>query len=319
MIEVTVGIDIGGTNTVFGIVDKDGNILGENKISTTDYAGINDYVKALDKTIRKTISGIKNISLKAIGIGAPNGNYYHGTIEHAPNLLWKGIVPLCKMFGKYYDVPVVLTNDANAAAMGEMIYGGAKWMKNFIVITLGTGLGSGIVANGEVLYGYTGFAGEIGHTIVDPGGRDCGCGRQGCLENYASATGICRTFSELLGKRMDKSSLRKVNNEDLTSKMITEAAEKGDKIALEAFDVTGKWLALSLVNSVAFSSPEAIFLFGGLAGAGKYIFEPVQKHFDNNVQVIFKDTVKILASEIKESNAAVLGASALAWNELNKV
>ncbi|MFC2097973.1 ROK family protein [Bacteroidota bacterium] len=318
MKEVTIGIDIGGTNTVLGVVDKDGNILGENNISTCDYPEINGYVKALDKTIQKTISGIKNISLSAIGIGAPNGNYYHGTIEHAPNLKWKGIVPLCKMFGKYYDIPVVLTNDANAAAMGEMIYGGAKLMKNFIVITLGTGLGSGIVVNGEVLYGYTGFAGEIGHTIVDPGGRDCGCGRQGCLENYASATGICRTFSELLGKRMDKSELREINNENLNSKMITEAAEKGDKIALEAFDVTAKWLALSLVNSVAFSSPEAIFLFGGLAGAGKYIFDPVQKHFDNNVQIIFKDTVKILASEIKESNAAVLGASALAWNELNK-
>jgi len=317
MKEVTVGVDIGGTNSVLAIVDKDGNILAENKILTTDYPKIDDFVFALHNCIRETLAGLENISFKAVGIGAPNGNYYNGTIEYAPNLVWEGIIPLCKMVGKYYQVPVVLTNDANAAAMGEMIYGGARGMKNFIVITLGTGLGSGIVVNGDVLYGSTGFAGEIGHTIVDPNGRDCGCGRKGCLENYASATGICRTFSELLGKRRDKSDLRGIRFEDLTSKMITQAAEKGDKIALEAFDITGRWLSLALVNSVAFSSPEAFFLFGGLANAGRFIFDPVKKYFDQNVQRIFKDTVKILPSEIKESNAAVLGASALAWNEIS--
>jgi len=316
MKEVTIGIDIGGTNTVLGVVDKYGNILGENQVSTTDFPDVGDFVLALSNCINETIDGIKDVSLVSVGIGAPNGNYYHGTIEYAPNLVWDGVIPMCKMFENYYDFPVVLTNDANAAAMGEMIYGGAKSMKDFIIITLGTGLGSGIVVNAEVLYGSTGFAGEIGHTIVDPGGRDCGCGRQGCLENYSSATGICRTFSELLGKRRDKSDLRGINYENLSSKMITEAAKKGDKIAIEAFDVTARWLALSLVNSVAFSSPEAIFLFGGLANAGKFIFDPVQKHFDNNVQKIFKNTVKILPSEIKESNAAVLGASALAWNEI---
>jgi glucokinase len=316
MKEVTVGIDIGGTNSVLGIVEKNGNILAENKILTTDYPVINDFVLALHRCIQETVSGIENISIKAIGIGAPNGNYYNGTIEYAPNLAWKGIVPLCEMFKEYYKEPVVLTNDANAAAMGEMIYGGARGMNNFIMITLGTGLGSGIVVNGEVLYGSTGFAGEIGHTIVDPNGRDCGCGRKGCLENYASATGICRTFLELLGIRRDKSDLRTIGFEDLTSIMITREAEKGDKVALEAFDITAKWLSLALVNSVAFSSPEAFFLFGGLANAGEYIFKPVQKYFDQNVQRIFKDTVKILPSEIKESNAAVLGASALAWNEL---
>lgn len=319
MTEVTAGIDIGGTNSVLGIVDENGKILAENKVLTTDYPVIDDFVLALHKCIQDTISGLENVSLMSVGIGAPNGNYYQGTIEYAPNLVWEGIVPLCEMFKKYYQVPVVLTNDANAAAMGEMIYGGAKKMKNFIVITLGTGLGSGIVVNGEVLYGSTGFAGEIGHTIVDPDGRDCGCGRQGCLENYASATGICRTFSELLGKRRDKSDLRMVRFEDITSKTILEAAAKGDKIALEAFDITANWLALALVNSVAFSSPEAFFLFGGLANAGKYIFDPVKKYFDRNVQRIFRDTVKILPSEIKESNAAVLGASALAWNEVGRL
>ena len=319
MKNVTIGIDIGGTNSVIGVVDRDGNILAENRISTTDYPEIRDHVAALHEAIQETLQKVPGeFEAKAIGIGAPNGNYYHGTIEDPPNLIWEGIIPLCDLMSKYYDIPVVLTNDANAAALGEMIYGGAKNMKHFIVYTLGTGLGSGIVINGEVLYGYTGFAGEIGHTTMVPGGRDCGCGRQGCLETYVSATGIVRTVEELFALRRTPSPLRKVPSDKLTSKMITEAAQQGDPIALEAFDKTADMLALSIVNSVAFASPEAIFLFGGLSKAGKYLFEPTEKYVNEKIQSIFKGTVKILPSLIPENNAAILGASALAWKELEK-
>ncbi len=316
---ITIGIDIGGTNSVMGAVDRDGNILAENHISTKDFPDINDYVKALYGAVAETLDQLgSGYELQAIGIGAPNGNYYHGTIEEPPNLIWDGVIPLCEMMSKYTDVPVVLTNDANAAALGEMIYGGAKEMKNFIVYTLGTGLGSGIVINGEVLYGSTGFAGEIGHIIMVPGGRDCGCGRQGCLETYASATGIVRTVEELMGQRRDDSVLRKVPSEDLTARMITDAAKEGDRIALEAFDKTADMLALSIVNSTAFSSPEAVFLFGGLSNAGKFLFEPVERYVNEKIQSIFKGTVRILPSEIPENNAAILGASALAWKEIEK-
>ncbi len=317
--EITIGIDIGGTNSVMGAVDRDGNILGENRISTTDYPDIHDYVAALHEAIREMLKSIREeTELKAVGIGAPNGNYYHGTIEHPPNLIWEGVIPLCDLMSKYFSEPVVLTNDANAAALGEMIYGGARNMKNFIIYTLGTGLGSGIVINGEVLYGHTGFAGEIGHIIMVPGGRDCGCGRQGCLETYVSATGIVRTVEELLAQRRLASPLRRVAPDRLTAKMITDAAKEGDAIALEAFDKTAEMLALSIVNAVAFSSPEAIFLFGGLSNAGKFIFEPTEKYVNEKIQTIFKGTVKILPSLIPENNAAILGASALAWKELEK-
>lgn len=315
--EVTVGIDIGGTNTVIGVVDHEANILGETSISTTAYPNVEDYVGALHDAISKCISGIKEeVELKAIGIGAPNGNYYKGTIEYPPNLVWEGVIPLCSLFGKYYTIPVVLTNDANAAAVGEMVFGGAKEMKDFVVYTLGTGLGGGIVINGELLYGYTGFAGEIGHTIMVPGGRECGCGRQGCLETYVSATGIVKTVSELLALRRSPSPLRQIPPDQLTAIMITDAANKGDAIALEAFDKTASMLALSIVNTVAFASPEAIFLFGGLANAGKFIFEPTEKYINEKIQKIFSNTVKLLPSQLMESNAAVLGASALAWKEI---
>jgi glucokinase len=320
MKEVAIGIDIGGTNSEFGFVNHEGDVIAHGKINTIGYPDAKDFVSALCtkiEEVRKTIK--EEIILKGIGIGAPNGNYYTGTIEHAPNLEWKGIVHLAEMFRKHYPGALVsLTNDANAAAIGEMIYGGAKNMKEFIVITLGTGLGSGIVINGELVYGHTGFAGELGHTIVITDGRICGCGRQGCLENYASATGIKRTVFELLAKFRDDSPLRAITYNDLTAKMVTEAAEKGDKIALEAFDYTAKMLALGIVNSVAFSSPEAIFLFGGLAQAGDFIFKPTQKYVDQNMLFVFKDSIKILPSQIKESNAAVLGASALVWKELAK-
>ena len=317
--DVTIGIDIGGTNSVLGIVDREGHILAENRISTTDYPEITDFVSALHQAIQSTLhSTTREIELKAIGIGAPNGNYYHGTIEYPPNLIWKGVIPLCELMSRYFDIPVVLTNDANAAALGEMIYGGAKNMENFIIYTLGTGLGSGIVINGEVVYGHTGFAGEIGHTTMVPGGRDCGCGRKGCLETYVSASGIVRTVEELFALRRTPSPLRKVPPEKLTSKMITGAARQKDSIALEAFDRTADMLALSIVNSVAFSSPEAIFLFGGLSNAGKYLFEPTEKYINEKIQSIFKGTVKLLPSLIPENNAAILGSSALAWKELEK-
>ncbi len=318
MKEVVAGIDIGGTNTVFGLVDKTGNILAENRLKTTDHPKIKNFVSALAAAINKLGEGKSNLKLAGIGVGAPNANYHKGTIELAPNLAWKGIVPLAEYIRKKIDVPVIVTNDANAAAMGEMIFGGAKKMKDFIVLTLGTGLGSGIVINGEVVYGHTGFAGELGHTIVVPGGRDCGCGRQGCYETYASASGLVRTVLYMLSEMREESSLRDIPPSDLTAKKIAEAAAKKDPIAVEALDYTAEILAFGIVNAIGFSSPEAVFLFGGLAQAGEMLFIPTRKYVDQNVQPIFKGTYKILPSGVPESNAAVLGAAALAWNELKK-
>lgn len=318
MTDVVAGVDIGGTNTMYGLVDKKGNILAEGRLSTAQYPEIGDFVTALSGAIGKLTGGRKDIVLKGIGIGAPNANYHKGTIELAPNLAWKGIVPLAKLMNKKNSLPVVITNDANAAAMGEMIFGGAKKIKDFIILTLGTGLGSGIVINGDLVYGHTGFAGELGHTIVVPGGRDCGCGRQGCLETYASASGLVRTVLYMLSEMKEESSLRDVPPSKLTSKMIAEAAKKGDSIALEAFDYTAEMLAFGIINAVVFSSPKAVFLFGGLTRAGDILFAPVRKYVDQNIQPIFKGTVDILPSGIEENNAAVLGAAALSWNELSK-
>lgn len=316
MMEVVAGIDIGGTNTVFGLVDKSGNILSENSLKTTDYPDIKNFVSALVSAINKLMEGKTDLKLVAIGIGAPNANYHKGTIELAPNLAWKGIVPLGEYVRAKIDVPVILTNDANAAAMGEMIFGGAKKMKDFIVLTLGTGLGSGIVINGELVYGHTGFAGELGHTIIVPGGRDCGCGRQGCYETYASASGLVRTVLNLLSEMREESSLRDIPPSQLTSKIIAEAAANNDPVALETMDYTAEMLAFGIINAIGFSSPEAVFLFGGLAQAGEMLFAPVREYVDQNVQPIFRGTVKILPSGVSESNAAVLGAAALAWNEI---
>jgi glucokinase len=318
MKDVVAGVDIGGTNTVFGIVDKNGIILAENKINTTSYPEIEDFVSVLTNSVQRLASGLNNIKLKGIGIGAPNANYHKGTIELAPNLAWKGIVPLASLIREKMNLPVVVTNDANAAAMGEMIFGGANKTKDFIILTLGTGLGSGIVVNGDLVYGHTGFAGELGHTIVVPGGRDCGCGRQGCLETYASASGLVRTVLYMLSEMKEESSLRETAPSDLSSKQIAEAAENGDLIALEAFDYTAEMLAFGIINAVVFSSPEVVFLFGGLTQAGDLIFDPVRKYVDQYIQPVFKGTVKILPSGIPENNAAVLGAAALAWKELSK-
>jgi glucokinase len=318
MKDVVAGVDIGGTNTMYGLVDQDGNIMAEGRLSTPEYPEIKDFVSVLTATIQQLVSSSDNVKLRGIGIGAPNANYHKGTIELAPNLAWKGIVPLTSLVKKKVNLPVVMTNDANAAAMGEMVFGGAKKMKDFIILTLGTGLGSGIVIDGELVYGHTGFAGELGHTIVVPGGRDCGCGRQGCLETYASATGLVRTVLYMLSEMREESSLRGLAPSALTSKKIAAAAGMGDRIAVEAFDYTAEMLAFGIINAVVFSSPEAIFLFGGLTRAGDLLFNPIRKYVDQNIQPVFKGTVKILPSGIAENNAAVLGAAALAWKELSK-
>ena len=316
MKEIVAGVDIGGTNSVVGLVDRTGKVLAESSLNTTEYPEINDFVEALVSAINKLLSaGAGGYKLLGIGIGAPNANYHKGTIELAPNLAWKGIVPLADLIRKKIDVQVIVTNDANAAAMGEMIFGGAKKMKDFIVLTLGTGLGSGIVINGQMVYGHTGFAGELGHTTVVPGGRACGCGRKGCCETYASASGLVRTVLLLLSEMREESILRDIPPSELTSKKVAEAAAKKDPVALKAMDFTAEKLAFGIYNAIGFSSPEAVFLFGGLANAGDILFEPVRKYVEANVQPIFRGTVKILPSGIPESNAAVLGAAALIWNE----
>jgi glucokinase len=316
MKEVVAGIDIGGTNTVLGLVDREGNLLAEDRFKTTDYPEISDFISAMVMAISKMMKERTGINLKGIGIGAPNANYHKGTIEFAPNLSWKGIVPLAKYVREKTDVTVAVTNDANAAAMGEMIFGGARNMKNFIVITLGTGLGSGIVINGELVYGHTGFAGELGHQIIVPGGRDCGCGRQGCFETYASASGLVRTVMNMLSDMREPSLLRDIPPSQITSKLIVEKANENDPIALEAIDYTAEMLGFGIANAIAFSSPEAVFLFGGLVKAGDILLDPVRQYTDQNVFPIYKGTYKILPSAVSESNAAVVGAAALAWNEL---
>jgi glucokinase len=318
MKKVVAGVDIGGTNTVFGLVDKSGKLLAEGSLKTTDYPKINDFVKALVTAIKKLVAIKKEYDLIGIGIGAPDANYHRGTIEHAPNLAWKGIVPLADLIKEKLNVHIVVTNDANAAAMGEMIFGSAKGMKNFIVLTLGTGLGSGIVIDRKMVYGHTGFAGELGHMTVVKDGRDCGCGRKGCLETYASATGLVRTTLELMSIMREESPLRDIPPSRLTSKKIAEAAAKKDPVALRAMNDTAGMLGFGIVNSIVFSSPEAIFLFGGLAQAGELLFAPVRKYLAKNNYVLFKNTVKILPSGISENNGAVMGSAALIWNEISE-
>ncbi len=316
-----VGIDIGGTNTVFGVVDARGTIVASGSIKTGAYEQAEDYVNEVCKNLRPLIEANGGADkIKGIGIGAPNGNYYSGTIEFAPNLPWgKGVVPLTAMFEERLGIPAALTNDANAAAIGEMTYGAARGMKDFIMITLGTGVGSGIVINGQMVYGHDGFAGELGHVIMRrENGRLCGCGRKGCLEAYCSATGVARTAREILTASTEPSLLRSIPAEEITSKDVYDAAVKGDKVAQDIFDFTGTLLGEALVDFISFSSPEAIILFGGLAKSGKYIFEPIQKAIDANVLPIFKGKTKLLMSELKDADAAVLGASALGWEVKEK-
>jgi glucokinase len=314
--DVAVGIDIGGTNTVFGFVDREGNILGEDRLGTTSYDEIEVFVAALYEKIEVTRQKIGDgIEIVGFGIGAPMGNINKGTIEHAAGLPWKGIVPLADIFRKHTSLPVIVTNDANAAAVGEMTYGGAKGMKNFVVITLGTGLGSGFVIDGKLVYGHDGFAGEIGHTAIRPGpsNRDCGCGRKGCLETYVSATGLKRSLLKIMADSIQPSELRKYSFEELDAKIIYEAALKGDYIARRAFTHTGRMLGFKLADVVAHTNPEAIFLFGGLALAEDLIFEPAKEYMEENLLSIYKGKVKLLLSELSTQNAAVLGASSLIW------
>jgi glucokinase len=316
--DVVIGIDIGGTNTVFGVVDREGNCVLDGTIPTEGYAEPEAYVAAVYGEIKHLLSKVPDNPVRGIGIGAPNGNYYTGSIEFAPNLRWKEVIPIAALFQKHSRLPVKVTNDANAAAIGEMVYGGAKGMRDFIVITLGTGLGSGIVANGELVYGHDGFAGELGHTIVDPNGRQCACGRRGCLETYVSAPGIKRTVFSLLAETTTESKLRSISFNDLTAAVLSQFAAEGDVIAREAFAYTGKILGIKLADAIAHTSPEAIFLWGGLANAGELIFEPTRRSMEEHVLKIYQKKVKLLPSGLKDKNVAVLGASALFWNELEK-
>ena len=315
-----IGLDLGGTNSVFGIVDARGEIKATTAIKTGGYDNVDDYVKAATEALIPVIDTVGGLDkIKAMGIGAPNGNYYKGTIEFAPNLPWAhdGVVPLADLFSKALGgIPVALTNDANAAALGEMTYGVARGMKNFIDITLGTGVGSGIVINGQMVYGSDGFAGELGHVIVVPGeaGRVCGCGRRGCLETYCSATGVARTAREFLETSDEPSLLREMKPEDITSYDVSVAAGKGDALAKRIYDFTGKMLGEACANFAAFSAPEAFVFFGGLTKAGDLLMEPLKKAYDENVLKIFKGKAKFLVSTLDGSSAAVLGASAVGWD-----
>lgn len=308
--KLSVGIDIGGTNTAFGLVDESGRIVARGNISTRNNSDFQDYVNQVFDGIRQLLGQTTGAELSGIGIGAANGNYFSGCIENAANLPWKGVVKIVETFKNQFGVPVFLTNDANAAAIGEMVYGGAKGMTDFIEITLGTGLGSGIVTGGKMLYGHDGFAGECGHVIVERGGRDCGCGRKGCLETYASATGVVRTATELLAKRNIDSELRSIPNSELTALIVSQAAGRGDAIAREVFEFTGEMLGRALADFVAITSPQAIFLFGGLAKAGEILFEPVRRSMEANMLNIFKNKTQVLPSQLGD-DAAILGSAAL--------
>ena len=314
--QCVVGIDVGGQTTKIGVVDSMGTVLAQTVIRTDTYTDINPYIAELAEAVNKVIKEAdKEGKIRGIGVGAPNANYYNGTIENAVNLVWGGtrIIEFAKLLSEAMNgLPVALTNDANAAAVGEMAYGAAKGMKNFIMITLGTGVGSGIVVNGEVLYGHDGFAGELGHTCaVRNNGRTCNCGKTGCLETYASATGVARTAREWLELSDEPSLLRNVDK--IASKDVYDAAKEGDKLALKIFEYTGTVLGRSFADFIAFSSPEAIVLFGGLARAKEFLLQPMEDAMNANVLPLWKNKVKIVFSQLKESDAAILGASALAW------
>lgn len=310
-----VGIDIGGTNTVFGIVDARGVVIASSSIKTLKHADFNDYLEDLYEGVMRLLVAHDAVDkIHGIGIGAPNANYYTGMVERLANIPWPTPLPLAKMVSDKFGIPVAITNDANAAAIGEMTYGAARGMKNFIMITLGTGVGSGIVINGQLVYGHDGFAGELGHFIVKRNnGRLCGCGRTGCLEAYCSATGVARTAREFLEIRTEPSLLRNIPIDAITSKDVYDAAVNGDKIAKEIFEYTGNLLGEAFADFVTFSSPEAIILFGGLSKSGDLLLRPLRESMERNMMYMFKDKVKVILSELKEADAAVLGASALGW------
>ena len=318
--KIAVGIDIGGTNSAFGLVDREGNMYGESVMSTRNYPDPDQFVEEMyigSQTLLKALDF--EYELVGVGIGAPNANHFRGTIENAANIVWRGVVPIVEKFRRFFPgMPIIITNDAKAAAVGEMVFGGARGMKDFIVITLGTGLGSGFVVGGQIVYGHDSFAGELGHVIVNRTGRVCGCGRKGCLETYVSATGIKRTVFKLIADHTDDSEFRRISYNELTAEMITRAALNGDPIAIEAYEYTGMLLGQALADAVAITSPEAIFLFGGLAKAGKYLFEPTKKYMEMHMLTAFRNKVKLLPSGIAGKNAAILGASALIWQAHNE-
>lgn len=310
-----VGIDIGGTNTVFGIVDARGVVIASSSIKTGKHHKIDDYINELHVELTKLLEANDAVDkIHGIGIGAPNANYFTGVIEDGVNLPWPTPIPLAKLISDKFGIPVAITNDANAAAIGEMTYGVARGIKDFIMITLGTGVGSGIIINGQLVYGHDGFAGELGHVIVkSSNGRLCGCGRTGCLETYCSATGVARTAREFLEIRTEPSTLRNLQIEDITSKDVYDAAISGDKLAKDVFEYTGDILGAALANFTAFSAPEAFILFGGLAKSGELLMKPLRNSMEKNMLSIWKNKVKVLMSELKEADAAILGASALGW------
>jgi glucokinase len=324
MKKASVGVDIGGTNTAIGIVDSDGEVLVKSNILTPAHGDIHKYINDLAEAIKELIKSVKlineDITIIGIGVGAPNGNYYKGTIEYAPNLSFKGVIPFTNLLKeKFPDISIItLTNDANAAAIGEMIYGGAKGMKNFVMYTLGTGVGSGIVVDGKMVYGHDGFAGECGHTTLIPEGRKCGCGSKGHLEAYCSAPGMKRTAFEIMARdNATNSLLADKSFNELDSKMIFEAAEKGDAVALEVFEKTGRWLGQGLADSVHHTSPEAIFLFGGPTAAGEYLFKPIRESLEEHLLPIFKNKIKVLPSQLRAGDAAIVGSSALVYMEIS--
>lgn len=312
-----IGIDIGGTTTKFGIVDRNGHILEQDRMPSNEHEAVEDFIDELyDKLypMVKNIGGISNIA--GIGMGAPNGNFYSGNIEYPPNLKWKGIIPIAELIYKKFKLKTKLTNDANAAAMGEMMYGCTRNIKHFITITLGTGVGSGIVIDGRIVLGHDGFAGELGHTIIRPGGRlHKSTGLRGSLESYASATGVRDTAIELMTRYPEEPSLlRDYSLNEMTSETVFHCAMQGDKVANDIFEFTGQILGESLANFVMFSSPEVIVLFGGLTKAGNLLLNPTKKHMEANLLPIFQNKVRLIFSELKESDAAILGASALVWD-----
>ncbi|HEY0677770.1 MAG TPA: ROK family protein [Chitinophagaceae bacterium] len=315
-LEFAIGIDIGGTTTKYGIVNHRGEILLQGDLSTAKHANVESFIDELYEVLQPSMNEVGGIEfIKGVGVGAPNGNYYKGTIEYAPNLHWKGIIPMAEMVSKKFKLPCSLTNDANAAAVGEMMYGAARGMKDFIMITLGTGVGSGIVANGQLILGHDGFAGELGHTTIRPGGRKhWGTNMYGSLEAYASATGIALTAKEILERHPGNMSLmRKYPNDQIDAKAVFECASKGDELANEVYRFTGEILGEALANFIMFSSPEAIILFGGVIKAGDLIMKPTRESMEKNLLPIFQNKVKLIFSELKEADAAILGASALVW------
>ena len=317
-LEVVLGIDIGGTFTKIGLVDRSGTIHYEDEIGTTGYDTIEEFIRALHTHVMQGLEQVDTIFLLlGIGVGAPNGNYYEGTIENAPNLVWKGRIEFVKLMEDQFHLPVLVTNDANAAALGEMLFGDAGDLKNFAMITLGTGLGSGLVVNGDIIYGHDGFAGELGHVLVYDHGRQCGCGKRGCLEAYVSATGIKRTVYELLAEENLDSDFREIPFSGLKPELITSLAEKGDPIAIKAFERTGYLLGRALADTVAHISPARIFIFGGLARAGKWIIDPAKRSMEEHLLPIYQNKIDIVPSALLNENIAVLGAAALIWKRLD--